>query len=73
MIENNHLAINDTDQESETEMTKDIPLKDQFFMSDLEKYYKYGKFPYLFIIQLLLVIVTTTVVKRNFKLKNFKL
>ena len=66
MIENNHLAINDTDKESDIEMTNNIPMKDQFFMSDLEKYYKYGKFPYLFLVQLLLVIVTTTVVKRLF-------
>lgn len=60
MIDNkeNRLALID----SESNQTTDIPLKDKFFMSDLERYYQYGKTPYILILQLCLVLATTTLV-----------
>ncbi len=53
-----------SDEESDKtpKLSKGIPLKDEIFMSDLEKYYKYGKIPYLFLFQLILVTLTTAVV-----------
>jgi hypothetical protein len=62
MLNNNLRAINDAI--SSTDLTEDeIPLKDKFFMSDLEKYYKYGTIPYILFIQIFLLISTTTIVK----------
>jgi hypothetical protein len=41
-----------------------VSLRDHFFMGDLDKYYKYGKFPYLFIIIILQIIILTTSVSK---------
>jgi hypothetical protein len=39
-----------------------IPMKDEFFMSDIEKYFKYGIFPYNFFLHIFLTIATTALV-----------
>jgi hypothetical protein len=55
-------AINDYTSDNLSERTANIPIKDLFFMSDLEKYYKYGKQPYMLYLQAFLIILTTTIV-----------
>jgi len=50
---------------SNRENYSEIPLKEQFFMGDFEKYYKYGKIPYLFFFQVTLLILSTLIVIRN--------
>jgi len=42
----------------------EIPLKDKFFMGDLERYYKYGIFPYILILHVFLLIFTSQFVKK---------
>jgi hypothetical protein len=42
--------------------TKDVPLKEKLFIGDLDKYYKFGKFPHLFIVHIFLVIFTSLIV-----------
>ena len=42
-----------------------IPIKDELFNGELKNYYLYGKFPYLFFIQILIVILNTLNVKFN--------
>ena len=50
-----------------------IPLRDVFFIGDIEKYYKYGETPYLFFIHIFLVILTTGIVSKIFLiLDHFK-
>jgi hypothetical protein len=41
----------------------EIPLKDSLFLSPIEKYKIYGRFPWKLIIHILLVIATTSQVK----------
>ncbi len=56
----------DTDTFSSSgENPSNIPLKEEFFMSDFEKYYKYGQIPYLFFFQIILVTLSTLIVKYN--------
>ena len=56
----------DTDTlSSNGENQSNIPLKEEFFMSDFEKYYKYGQIPYLFFFQIILVTLSTFIVKFN--------
>lgn len=40
-----------------------IPLKDKFLLSDLERYYKFGIFPYIVFIHFAIVMLTTLIVK----------
>lgn len=42
---------------------KEMPIRDNLFLSPIEKYKFYGRFPWKMIIHLLLVILTTTQVK----------
>lgn len=46
--------------ENYTEVRKDMPLKDNLFLSPIEKYKFYGRFPWKMVIHLLLVILSTT-------------
>jgi len=39
---------------------KDMPIRDNLFLSPIEKYKFYGRFPWKMIIHMLLVILTTT-------------
>ena len=43
---------------------KDIPIKDNLFLSPIEKYKFYGRFPWKMVIHLLLVILSTTQVNK---------
>jgi hypothetical protein len=47
---------------SNEENNSNIPLKEQFFMSDFEKYYKYGKIPYLVFFHIILLTLSTLIV-----------
>jgi hypothetical protein len=53
-----------------TKISKEYPTKpnliEKLTMGDIEYYYKFGKFPFSFFIQLLLVISTTHLVLYNF-------
>ena len=53
-----------------TERNSNIPLKDQLFNGDLKNYYEHGKFPYLFFIQIMIVILNTLNVKYNLSDNN---
>ncbi len=60
----NVYQINEIDKgESRCHKTDKIPLKDLFFLGDLEKYYKYGIFPYILFVHIFLVILTTALVR----------
>ena len=48
------------DDEDNDKVKKDMPLKDNLFLSPIEKYKFYGRFPWKMVIHLLLVILTTT-------------
>ncbi len=63
-------AINGYATDTLSERTANIPIKDLFFISDLEKYYKYGKAPYMLYIQTFLIVLTTSIVRNNFHLIN---
>ncbi len=39
-----------------------VPLKDKLVLSDFEKYYKFGIFPYIVFIHIMIVFITTTIV-----------
>lgn len=45
-----------------------VPLKDQLMLSDFVKYYKFGIFPYIVFIHILIVSITTFIVKNIFLL-----
>lgn len=64
MFEKRYTSVSSINEKASfmTKMTSEIPIKDKFFMSDIEKYYKYGKFPYIMILQIMLVIFSTTLV-----------
>ncbi len=64
MRENNFETINGS-SELNDEKTE-IPLKDEFFMSDFEKYYKYGHYPYMLFLQVILVTLSTAIVTQFF-------
>ncbi len=64
-------AINTNSIDTISEATINIPYKDLFFISDLEKYYKYGKIPYIFFTQLFLVLLTTSIVINYYNLDNY--
>ncbi len=51
--------MKDNDSELSETLNKKMSLKDKLFMGDLQKYYKYGVFPHLFVIQIIIVIATT--------------
>jgi hypothetical protein len=53
----NHQSINTVNSKTE------IPLQDTLFLSPIEKYKIYGRFPYKLMLHLLLVIATTSQVK----------
>jgi hypothetical protein len=55
-------TINGCATDNLSERTANIPIKDLFFISDLEKYYKYGKAPYMLYIQTFLIVLTTSIV-----------
>ena len=55
---------------SKEESYSEIPLKEQFFMGDFEKYYKYGKIPYLFFFHMILLILSTLIVI-IYKINNY--
>jgi hypothetical protein len=55
-------VINGNLEETLSEATANIPYKDLFFISDLDKYYKYGKMPYILFTQIFLIILTTSLV-----------
>ncbi len=55
--------ISDSISSNGDDCEKRISLKEEFFISDFEKYYKYGKTPYLFLIQIVLLILSTLMVK----------
>lgn len=57
----NHV-INGNSEDTLSEATANIPYKDLFFISDLDKYYKYGKIPYILFTQIFLIILTTSLV-----------
>lgn len=39
-----------------------IPLKEKLFLNELQRYYRYGEYPYLFLTHIVLVIFTSLVV-----------
>jgi hypothetical protein len=51
---------------------RNIPLKDSLFLSPIEKYKIYGRFPWKLLIHLFLVIATTAQVN-NYKLININM
>lgn len=40
-----------------------IPLKDKIVLSDIETYYKFGVFPYIFFIHIGIIVLTTLIVR----------
>ena len=65
---------NSQDQLDQTSKEKkDIPIRDNLFLSPIEKYKFYGRFPWKMIIHLLLVILTTTQVNLLEIIKKFKI
>lgn len=60
-VDNKKLSKENSLQNKDAEISS-ITLKDQFFMGDFKKYYKYNIFPYLFFIQIFLVLTTTAIV-----------
>jgi len=52
------------DKENYENNKKDMPLKDKLFLSPIEKYKFYGRFPWKMFIHLLLVILSTTQVNK---------
>jgi len=42
--------------------SRNLPLKDQLMLSDIQKYLKFGIFPYIVIIHLSIVLLTTMIV-----------
>ena len=62
MKKENIYTINEIEKSQSRLNSSDIPMKDLFFIGDLDKYYKYGIFPYILIIHIVLVIFTTSLV-----------
>ncbi len=56
-MENQQNSINQPEK-------KEIPIRDNLFLSPIEKYKFYGRFPWKMIIHMLLVILTTTQVNK---------
>jgi hypothetical protein len=52
--------ISSNEKDKNKEKNKTMPLKDTLFLSPIEKYKFYGRFPWKMIIHLLLVILSTT-------------
>ncbi len=55
----NHSSPNKANNQNKENNINKIPLKDSLFMSPIEKYKIYGRFPWKMIIHVLLVITTT--------------
>jgi len=51
---------NENQKEKDDKKNKSMPLKDTLFLSPIEKYKFYGRFPWKMVIHLLLVILSTT-------------
>ena len=49
---------------------KNISLKDKFILSDMAKYYKFGIFPYILIVHILIVSLSTLIVSIYFSFLN---